>query len=496
MQLTRKQFLRQSAALALASCLPLPALATTPRRKPNILFVIVDEWRAQAFGALGDRNAHTPALDRFRRQSLSFDNAVAALPVCSQSRASFLTGQYPLTNGVYLTDVPLRPRGVTLAEALANDGYQTGFIGKWHLYGSPKGRYERRGDFIPREFRFGFEYWKANECTHNYVKSRYYEGDDPTVRYWPGYDAFAQTEDAIGYIDRASRSEKPFFLILSLGPPHFPYTAPEKYNAMYRDRALHFRPNVPEALRTKAAEEMRGYYAAIAAVDDCFARLMAGLDQSGVADDTIVIFTSDHGDMLWSQGLQHKHVPWDESVRVPLMIRYPRADGRRGRTDGAPFNSPDVMPTLLGLAGVPVPAGVEGTDYSPVVRREPMRARPQSAYLTMPVSFSGSRSQGFAEYRGVRTDRYTYIRSIKGPWLLYDNRKDPYQMRNLVDRPEMAKAQKACEAELALWLGKLGDAFLPGETYLARDNLGHYLETKEKVTPVVSPWGDWRSTMS
>ncbi|WP_196221753.1 sulfatase family protein [Sphingobium sp. CAP-1] len=493
--LTRKEFLRQSTALAVAGTLPGGLVAGTPAKRPNILFVIVDEWRAQAFGALGDRNAHTPALDRFRRQSVSFDNAVACLPVCSQSRASFLTGQYPLTNGVYITDVPLKPSGETLAEALVKAGYQTGYIGKWHLYGSPKGRYERRLSYIPPESRFGFQYWKALECGHDYNKSRYYEGDDPTPRYWPGYDAIAQTQDAVGYIQRASQTDQPFFLTLSLGPPHFPYTAPERYKAMYRDRPLDFRPNVPEALHGQAAEEMRGYYAAIAALDDCFATLMAGLEASGVADDTIVLFTADHGDMLWSQGLQHKHVPWDEAIRVPFMIRYPRQSRGRGRSVPAPLNSPDVMPTLLGLAGLPAPSGVQGLDYSPLIRREPMAAMPRSAYLAIPVSFADARAHGFAEYRGVRTERYTYIRSIKGPWLLYDNRKDPYQKHNLVDQPAMAEVQKACEAQLTLWLDRLGDQFLPGDAYLRRDGLGHYLEVQGGIKPVVSPWGDWRSTM-
>ena len=265
---------------------------------------------------------------------------------------------------------------------------------------------------------------------------------------------------------------------------------------MYRNRAFSFRPNVPGALYEDAAKEMRGYYAAIATLDDCFAMLMAGLETSQGSEDTIVVFTADHGDMLWSQGLQHKHVPWEESIRVPFMVRYPRLMGSQGRTTPALLNSPDVMPTLLGLTGISVPPGVQGVDYSPLLRHEAMRIMPSSAHLTMPVSFGDARAHGFAEYRGVRTERYTYVRSIKGPWLLYNNRKDPYQKQNLVDHPGMSEVQKACEGQLSSWLARLEDQFLPGEVYLQRDVLGHYLETKVPIRPVTSPWGDWRSNMA
>ena len=188
-------------------------------------------------GYNGDPNVRTPVLDRLASQSVSFDTAVSSCPVCCPYRASLLTGQYPLTNGVFINDVELKPNGATLGEAFAKAGYRTGYIGKWHLYGSPDGQNGRRLAYIPPEKRFGFDYWKACECTHEYNQSLYYEGNDPTPKYWPGYDAIAQTDDACGFIERQAKTSDPFFLLLSLGPPHFPLsTAPEKYRARFKDR--------------------------------------------------------------------------------------------------------------------------------------------------------------------------------------------------------------------------------------------------------------------
>ena len=173
--ITRRRFAAASTAVLAA-----PALVGAPADRPNVLFVLADEWRAQATGYNGDPNVRTPVLDRLARESVDFRNAVSGTPVCCPYRASLLTGQYPLTNGVFVNDVELQPKGVTWGEAFARAGYRTGYIGKWHVYGSPDGQYGRRLAFIPPAKRFGFEYWKACECTHEYNHSLYYQGDDPT----------------------------------------------------------------------------------------------------------------------------------------------------------------------------------------------------------------------------------------------------------------------------------------------------------------------------
>jgi len=471
--------------------------ARTPSRRPNVLFVMSDEWRAQAAGYMGDPNAQTPTVDRFARESINFQQAIAGCSVCCPARGSLITGQYPLTNGVYINDIPLQPKGLTLGEAFREAGYRTGYIGKWHLYGSPDGRNGRRQDYIPPEKRFGFEYWKAGECSHDYNHSLYYAGNDQTRQFWPGYDAQAQTDDACRYVQEHSRETDPYFLVVSWGPPHFPlHTAPELYQVMYRNREIQVRPNVPASHQAKAIQELRGYYAHIAALDECFKRLLDTLEATGAADDTIVVWTSDHGDMMESQGLTYKLYPWEESIRVPLLIRYPRKFGRTGRTAGALVNSPDIMPTLLGLSGIAIPAGVQGTDYSRL-RPAFLTTRPAAtAFLSMPVPLANARSDGVAEYRGVRNEHYTYVRSIQGPWLLYDNRRDPYQMHNLCGQPQARGIQAALDAELNGWLRRLGDQFLPAADYLRRDHLEHYVETQFPIGRARSPWGDWESTLA
>lgn len=465
-----------------------PSLLGQGARRPNVVFVLADEWRAQSTGYGGDRNVRTPALDRLAAESVSFENAVSGCPVCCPYRASLMTGQYPLTNGVFINDVELKPNGPTLGETFRSAGYATGFIGKWHVYGSPDGKYGRRLAYIPPEKRFGFDYWKACECTHEYNHSLYYEGNDPTPKYWPGYDAFAQTDDACGFIEK---SKGPFFLVLSLGPPHFPYaTAPERYQEMYRNKEIQLRRNVPGDKRREATDNLRGYYAHMSAVDDCMDRILRAIEKTGAAEDTIVVFTSDHGDMMLSQGLTTKLYPWDESIRVPLLVRYPRKFGRRARRVRTTINSPDLMPTLVGLCGLAIPDSVEGTDFFGA----PM-AQDAAAFLNLPVPITEARRYGFAEYRGLRTERYTYVRSINGPWLLYDNQRDPFQMHNLCEKSEHRELRSRLDRALDATLRQRKDEFLPAAEYVKRAGVGHYQEVNVPVGRHRSPWGDWDSTL-
>jgi arylsulfatase A-like enzyme len=478
-----------------------PALLGQARRKPNVLFLIADEWRAQATAWNGDPNVRTPVLDRLARQSASFDTAVSGLPVCCPYRASLMTGQYPLTHGVYINDVELKPNAPTMGEIFSKAGYKTGFVGKWHIYGSPDGKYGRRLSYIPPEKRLGFDYWKACECTHEYNKSLYYEGNDPSPKYWPGYDAFAQTDDVCAFIEKQAKAADPFCMVLSLGPPHFPLpTAPAEYRAMYQGKPIALRENVPTAQREESAEMHGGYYAHMAALDKCFDRLLSTLDRTGIADDTIVVFTSDHGDMMLSQGLTTKLHPWDESIRVPFLVRYPRKLGSKGQRIRTPLNSPDILPTLLGLAGIPIPAQLgpdahQGMDLSGLMTGKPDAPGENGAQLGLIVPTTEARRYGFAEYRGLRTAQHTYVRSITGPWLLYDNAADPYQMHNLAGKPQVAALQSRLDKQLEAMLKRRKDDFLPAAEYVRRDNLGHYRELQVPIGKHPSPWGDWDSTL-
>ncbi len=457
--------------------------------RPNIVFVFADQMRAQATGYAGDPNAHTPTLDRLAEESVNLVNAVSGHPVCCPYRASLLTGQYSLTHGVYMNDVHLDDNAVSLAKVFGATGYDTAYIGKWHLNGSPDGAYGGRRVFIPPESHQGFDYWKTFECNHNYMVSHYFEGNDPELKVWDGYDAIAQTEDACRYIQDHAGGDKPFFLMLSWGTPHDPYDlVPEEYHAMFADREISLRPNVAEEKRERAIRDLRGYYAHIAALDDCVGKLVDALEAGSIADDTIFIFTSDHGDCHYSQGLWTKVVPFEESIRVPFLLRYPRVFGREGRRSEILIDAPDIMPTVLGLCDVEIPESVEGRDFSRQLLGEvPVDADP-SAFLSVPVSFAILRAQGLPAYRGVRTPRYTYVRSTRGPWMLFDNDEDPYQLTNLIGRPAYADLQRDLEAKLQGWLEHLNDEFLPGHVYLERDGLTHYREVTGEWGRLPTPW--------
>lgn len=440
-----------------------PTNAADTANAPNILFVFADQWRADALGYAGDPNVKTPNLDRLADQAVNFTHAVSACPVCCPYRATMMTGRRPLSHGVFLNDVQLPSEEVTIAEVLAGRGYRTVYIGKWHLDG------HGRSSYIPPERRQGFEYFKALECTHNYNRSYYYRDDDPTKREWQGYDAEAQTADAIQYLQRHAAGGQPFLLMLSWGPPHNPYqTAPERFRAMYRPEEIRLRPNVPPEKADVARRELAGYYAHCTALDECVGTLWRTLRELEIERDTIFVFTSDHGDMLHSHGEIRKQRPWDESIRVPLLIRYPRLLGEGGKTLDGLISSEDLMPTLLGLAGVPVPASVEGEDFSHYMQGgdDPSDG---AALIMCPAPFGEwLRSRGGREYRGVRTRRSTYVRTLDGPWLLYDNQADPHQLENLIGNPQHADLQKELDAVLRRKLLESGDQFLPAAAYIEK----------------------------
>ncbi len=433
-------------------------------RSPNVVIVVADQWRAQAFGYAGDPNVKTPNFDRFERESIDFTHAVSGMPVCSPFRASLLTGQRATTHGIFLNDAQLDPKAITLAKVLRNAGYDTAMIGKWHLNGLG------RLTYIPKDNRQGFDYWKVMECTHDYNHSLYYADDDRTQKLWDGYDAFAQTKDAQAYITEHAKSDRPFVLCLWWGPPHNPYnTAPPEYKAMYDPATMQLRPNVPKAMEMQARKDLAGYYAHCSALDHAFGDLWQSLHDSGVEDDTVVIFASDHGDMLHSNGFVRKQKPWDESIRIPMLCHYPKAFGSDGKKLDVPISSEDILPTLLGLCGVSIPKTVEGLDYSGHMKGGE-NPNPDNAALIECVAPFGewTRAMGGKEMRGVRTIRYTYVRDLKGPWLLYDNESDPYQMKNRIDDPAMADARKQLDEILQKKLAAAKDEFKPAAYYLEK----------------------------
>lgn len=431
---------------------------------PNIVFVFSDQHRA-CTTSLEGAEVRTPNLERMAASGVTLRTMVSNAPVCTPWRACFLTGQYPLTHGVFMNDLRLPTDRPTLGTCLKDAGYRTGYIGKWHLDG------DRRAAFTPPgPRRQGWDFWAVLNCTHRYLESHYYLNDDDTRRTWDGYDAIPQTDTALSFIEEADADDRPFALVLSWGPPHNPYRdLPDRYLEEYPAEDVEVRPNCPEPNR----DDLSGYYAHVTALDEQLGRIQDLLEKKGLMENTVFVYTSDHGDMVGSQGEQRKQKPWDESIRVPFVIRCPGASA--GTTIRKPVNMVDLMPTLLDFAGIDVPDGVEGRS----VRRLLTGQEPDGDDIALTMAIAP-----FAEYtglpwRGVRTSRYTYARRLDGPWLLFDNETDPYQLHNLVDRTEAAPLQAEMEGYLTRLLEERGDPFEPASYYL--EKYGYQVDEKGAI---------------
>ncbi len=436
-------------------------------KKPNIIFVLADQWRAQASGYSGDPNliGKTPNLDRLAGQAVNFRNAISVTPVCTPYRAALMTGKYPTTTGMIFNDIHLPEEEETMAEIFKKSGYNTGYIGKWHLDGMG------RSSYTPPQRRQGFDYWKALECSHEYNNLLYYEGDDKEKKYWEGYGPYAETKDAISYIKQKATGDKPFLLVLAWGAPHFPHaSAPKEFQDQFPQDKIILRGNVPVEMQEVARKESVGYYAHILALDKCIGDLQRAISEAGLSDNTIVVFTSDHGEMMGSHGVspRQKQVPWSESVRIPFLLSFPARYGRNKIEVNAPINVVDVLPTLLSISGLKIPNKLDGENMAGVIGHPEIRK--DKAALVMNVSpFAGKAD----EYRGIYTSRYAYVKSLEGPWLLFDHQIDPLQTNNLINVPEYQQLQRDMEMSLQAELKKAGDKFMPRNYYI--DKWGYKL---------------------
>ncbi len=441
-----------------------PKLSENRQTSPNVLIILTDQWRAQAIGYAGDPNINTPHLNDLAAKSVNFKNAVSGMPVCSPFRASLITGQRPLTHGVFMNDVQLDTAAVTFGKIFSKAGYDTGYIGKWHLDG------HGRLSFIPPgKRRQGFDFWKGNECTHDYNHSVYYENQDSERKIWDGYDTFSQTDAAIDYMKDRKTGDKPFSLILSYGTPHAPYlTAPEEYQKRFDPDSIQLRENVPEDMKEQVKKDLAGYYAHIAALDDMVGKLISNLKETGQLDNTIIVFTSDHGDLLGSHGAYKKQQPYDESIRVPMLWYIPDNLSINPGENDALINSEDILPTLLALCNIGIPETVEGISYKEYLEGKEVIDRAALIACVQPFGQWNRVEHNGREYRGLRTQRYTYTRDLNGPWLLFDNEKDLYQMTNLVNHAEYTELQTNLNDLLTERLKENGDEFLPGMEYIKK----------------------------
>ncbi|MEQ8239393.1 MAG: sulfatase [Cyclobacteriaceae bacterium] len=441
--------------------------------KPNIVYILTDQWRGSALGYAGDPNVQTPNLDAFAKEAVNFTNAVSVTPVCTPHRAALLTGRYPTSTGMFLNDVYMPSEELCMAEILKKEGYNTGFLGKWHLDG-----HGRLNNVIP-ERRQGFDYWKGLECSHDYNHMPYYANDDPEMKYWEEYSPYAITKDANTYISNRAKDENPFLLLISIATPHFPHwSAPQELKDMYPQEALKLPPNIPEEMKERVLKELQGYYAHCTATDKAIGSVLEQLKALQLMDNTIVVFSSDHGEMMGGHGVKPlvKQMAWDESIRVPFLISYPSIGANKGAVVNAPINTPDILPSLLGLVNVKIPETVDGEDLSQLIEN-PDPSADRAALVMNVCPFTGNYDD--PEFRAIRTSQYTYSRILSGADMLFDNLSDPYQMNNLVNKPEFAELQEDLDKQLADELNKIGDDFQPRDYYLKK--WGYELDSVRKA---------------
>ncbi len=448
-------------------------------QKPNILFVFADQLRSQELSCYGGVNIKTPNLDRLAEEGLMMTNAISTYSICTPFRGMLLTGLYPLHSGISNNDHPLNPNLPSFAKACKEAGYNTAYIGKWHLDGMG------RTTYIPPKRRLGYDFWQALECTHNYFKSLYYDNNAKEPEYWEGFDAEAQTKAAQDYI-KSRDPEKPFFLTLSWGPPHDPYIAPQKYLDMVDPLKLELRENVKEheiadeladnprfIIPEKYSDRKRlrynlknekwvrssyaKYLAATLALDDYFGQLMKTLEEEGILDNTILVFSSDHGDHLGSHQFYGKCTPFEETISIPFLLRYPKGVKAKIVSD-AMLSPMDMFPTIFGIADLKH-SGIDGIDLSKVIANEEEDKRDAILLMNLTHFNNAALINGLDTYRGVRTKQYTYARyGDKRPWLLFDNKKDPYQMNNLANNSDYNELIEKLDVKLDMLLKKAGDS--------------------------------------
>jgi len=512
--LTRRQVLFSGVAMAATGALA-GRIADAKRigeKRPNLLFIMPDEFRLQALGIWQQPGythclrtvsdpVHTPELNRLATQSILFTQACSTAAVCSPSRAMLMSGMYPSQNGVIGNCHENKPDGlhdniVCLTDVLAGAGYDTGYIGKAHwertlpLFDAqgnyvgketpPGGHYANPFDTYipPGKGRHGNRFWFQN------IKDRHFDAlsysSDPALvggkkdgqpyrrhEFTPKLEA----DVLIGYLkntDGQRDPSKPFSAIWTPNPPHMPYSSlkdceQDVYWKYYADVPISKLLNRANVDSEKAAAGKVGdprkcapiYFSLVTSIDRQVGRVLQALEETGEAENTIVVFTSDHGEMMGSHGRMAKSTIYDEAFLIPFMIRLPQR--LKPRVENLLLGRVDVMPTLLGMMGLAdsIPSSVRGVDYSRGLETESWTTvgKPKSTAYLMDNG------------RGVRTDRYTYLVRAEGGTELYDNVADPYQMKNLpltaIDAADLRRLQQ----ELGQWLKTAEDPWCADRKY-------------------------------
>ncbi|HEX9730081.1 MAG TPA: sulfatase [Gemmatimonadales bacterium] len=456
---------------------------------PNVVVIVVDDWRWDEFAAAGHPYLQTPNIDRLAAEGALFTNSFHAVPLCSPNRASLLTGQYPSRHGI-IDNVArsLASHGLnTFPRALQRHGYETGFLGKWHMGNDP----------TPRP---GFDYWVGLPGQGRTINPVLFE--DGALHEVTGYVTDILTDRAVSFVSRTR--DKPFLLYLAHKAVHpdarqlddgsvdlnYPsrYIPAPRHTRLYENDVFRRRPNVvssPDDLRDKPAlrralayrasdditrsfggildpgtseETIRRRAEMLLAVDEGLGRLMDALSAQGILDQTMIVLTSDNGFFYGEHGLSlERRLPYEESIRNPLLIRYPARVAAGMRIPQLAL-SVDVAPTILEMAGAPVGDHIQGRSLVPLFDGDASGWR-RSLLVEFYTYENPMPWLLDMDYRAVRTDRYKYIHWMQHPDLdeLYDLEADPYEMRNLVDDPVVGRVRLDLRAELGrLVLGAMG----------------------------------------
>ena len=457
-------------------------------KKPNLLYVFADQLRRTSCGYAGYANAITPNIDAFHDQSMDFCQAVSGHPVCAPYRATLFTGKYTSSTGMVINEIRINPNQRCIGHVLTEGGYETAYIGKWHLdepeqNNCPEpasGARDWDAFTPPGARRHGFDYWYSYGTYDRHLTPHYWR-DTPDMIRIDEWSVQHETTKAIEYLRDVWTKDAPFALYVSWNPPHSFYDqVPQKYLDLYPDVKLkdnvsmeHIHHHTGE-LMDYTPEQMklitRQYYAAVSGLDDQFGRLLSYLKETGLYEDTVIVLSADHGDMMGSHGLMGKHVWYEESIRIPFVVRVPGAAGRVCRTC---IGSQDMTPTVLGLLGVPVPATVEGEDCSAYLTSDREDLEKVSFLLACPgrdvflknFAQAGKDPKTFG-WRGVRTQDYTYVMELgydvtpRPARYLYCTAADPQQMHPLaLDVPENRRLAAQLEASVLEWMRRQNDGF-------------------------------------
>jgi arylsulfatase A-like enzyme len=462
--MNRREFVRHSVAASVVAGIPVIAAAEAPAQRMNILYVFGDQHRECSMPGKPYSPVVAPTFEAFAKQNFVMENCISNYPLCTPHRGILVSGRWPQQTGVMRNgpDIALPPSEYGLGQAFKDAGYKTAYVGKWHLY-------DGEDHFVQAgPLRFGFDYWRVWGNTNKHYDDFTWDSVTGVREVGAGWAPVPMTDQAIEFIGQ-QKKDQPWMMAVSWNPPHPPFNPPTEDAAPYPQSKLALRPNVslkrsdgstsrrpPLQNESSLREAEQGYYGGITGIDKQFQRLLDALETTGQAKNTIVIYTSDHGEMMGTHCRMAKQVPWEESCHVPFYARIPGASNH-GKSAADLMGSIDIYPTLCGLARIPVPKSCAGRDLSGVMRGEHVPA--SEAVIIMNETNGDGNDPEAIGFRGVRTLTHTYAVAFDGRWLLYDNVADPYQRKNLIAEPSQKTLMDKFDSMILAWQKATGDKF-------------------------------------